>query len=570
MLRLAIRFPAGHYHATPWGRDGNEGDVEWPPSPWRIYRALLATGFTKLGWMEVPPDARTLLEKLTTVTPTLYLPPASLGHTRHYVPLGVGTSTKTTKIIDAFAAVARDEGAVLGLAWAVDLTTAELALVDALVATLSYLGRAESWATAERVSAFPPQLFECSASESAPGPGYERIALLAPLDAAAYARFRTDAAARAPAADGSKESPKKKEARLAKFAAEYPTDVIAVLCTRIADFERSGWSQPPGTRWIAYWRDARALGMAPVHARPPVRAEGPLPTTALLALASDTMHAEVLPPLTESLFRAERIHAALVRLSDPDGGSPSRCFTGTDDARNALTGHKHAMVSPLAIDRRDRIDHILIHAPMGFDAHARAALGMLRRMWRKNKNEPEMFVTLVGLGAVTDLATLVPHLRASRVWTSVTPFVPPRFLKTRGSSSLEGQVQAELSSRGLPEPARVEVELEAGDYVDVEAFWGLWEKRRPQAVVLGSGLRSDGGDRDSGARLAPRWRHFRIERTGDAKGPPIAAAFGLRLTFAEPVTGPLALGYAGHFGLGLLRPDTLEHVRTAGNSTGWP
>lgn len=38
---LEITFPAGRYHATAWGRNVNEGDPEWPPSPFRLARALM-------------------------------------------------------------------------------------------------------------------------------------------------------------------------------------------------------------------------------------------------------------------------------------------------------------------------------------------------------------------------------------------------------------------------------------------------------------------------------------------------------------------------------------------------
>ncbi|KYF78703.1 hypothetical protein BE20_33205 [Sorangium cellulosum] len=36
--------------------------------------------------------------------------------------------------------------------------------------------------------------------------------------------------------------------------------------------------------------------------------------------------------------------------------------------------------------------------------------------------------------------------------------------------------------------------------------------------------------------------------------PPVAASLGLRLTFAAPARGPIALGYASHFGLGTMAP----------------
>ena len=42
MLAVGLKFPAGRFHATPWGRHVNEGAPEWPPSPWRLLRALLA------------------------------------------------------------------------------------------------------------------------------------------------------------------------------------------------------------------------------------------------------------------------------------------------------------------------------------------------------------------------------------------------------------------------------------------------------------------------------------------------------------------------------------------------
>ena len=48
MLAIRFLFPAGRYHATPWGRHVNEADVEWPPSPWRLLRALIATWHRKL------------------------------------------------------------------------------------------------------------------------------------------------------------------------------------------------------------------------------------------------------------------------------------------------------------------------------------------------------------------------------------------------------------------------------------------------------------------------------------------------------------------------------------------
>ena len=40
MLVIELTFPSGRYHATAWGHHVNEGVPEWPPSPYRLVRAL--------------------------------------------------------------------------------------------------------------------------------------------------------------------------------------------------------------------------------------------------------------------------------------------------------------------------------------------------------------------------------------------------------------------------------------------------------------------------------------------------------------------------------------------------
>jgi CRISPR-associated protein Csb2 len=53
-----------------------------------------------------------------------------------------------------------------------------------------------------------------------------------------------------------------------------------------------------------------------------------------------------------------------------------------------------------------------------------------------------------------------------------------------------------------------------------------------------------------------RWLAFRTRRSngGGRRGPCVPTGF--RITFAEPVRGPLALGYGAHFGLGAFVPES--------------
>src|SRR5947209_1247868 len=107
MTTIRLTFPAGRYHATPWGRHVNEGVAEWPPSPWRLLRALVA------AWRRKCPDladdqVRRVLEPLAQ-PPHFHLPPARVAHTRHYMPWEKKGPADRTLVFDTFVAVGRTD-----------------------------------------------------------------------------------------------------------------------------------------------------------------------------------------------------------------------------------------------------------------------------------------------------------------------------------------------------------------------------------------------------------------------------------------------------------------------------
>jgi hypothetical protein len=74
---VVARFPFGRYAATPWFRSRREhvGNVEWPPSPWRISRALVCAAH-RLDGSELVDEAVALVRRLAQVEPEYVLPPA--------------------------------------------------------------------------------------------------------------------------------------------------------------------------------------------------------------------------------------------------------------------------------------------------------------------------------------------------------------------------------------------------------------------------------------------------------------------------------------------------------------
>ena len=541
-LSLAFRFLAGRYHATPFGHHVNEGLIEWPPSPWRLLRALISVGYTSGAWNGAgpPPAARGLVEKLSAELPRYRLPPAVGAHSRHYMPLGVlDGGTKREKTTLAFDTWARPDDEEMTVTWQdMRLERAESSLLDDLVQCMNYLGRSESWVEGRvmgegepvpEANCLPERLRET------PGRGWEPMTLLAPETASGFLAWRAErlekALASLPLPDAGR-PPRQLLRKREKAAAPYPADLLDCLQKTTAWWRSHGWNWPPGSRRVSYRRpsDAIAVG-APKAGRtaPPERRVEAM----LLALTNASRNDHALPPVTRTLPQADLLHHALVAIAAQHGSAPPE-LTGRDASCRPLRGpHEHAHVNPLGLDGDGHLDHILIWAPMGLSAEAQAAIRAARKTPTKGGIEP----LRLALAATSDLRDLgLPDrygqriariVGRARIWKSATPFVPPRHVKRNGGNTLEGQVRAELRSRGFLEPAAV----------------------RPLGPASqGRGVAASAtGAEDMTWR---RFRHFILSRRRGPE-PPIACGFSIRLEFERPVRGPIALGYGSHFGLGL-------------------
>jgi CRISPR-associated protein Csb2 len=539
MPTLILRFPGRRYHATPWGHHVNEGQIEWPPSPWRLLRALIATGYSTLQWPRdgAPTVARSLIEKLASVLPRYRLPPAAGAHSRHYMPLAKLKNGRedTTLVFDTWAQV--DDGK-LAVSWDVALSGEETFLLSELAERLGYMGRSESWVMARLAK--PDEVLrsgeECRPCEEmpAPGRGWEQIPLMTPLSTASYGKWRQATLdvelAKLSVADASKKElnkgAKKVLAQRKKAEAQYPADLVACLQAETDWLRQCGWSQPPGSRRVFYWRKTDALEAGAPKAKPRAVTAPPVEAM-LLSMATASGNDHALPSVTRTFPQAELLHRALVSLAERQG-IHSRALTGCDESGRPLRGpHDHAHILPLDLDDDGHLDHILLWAPMGLNHRDQAAVRAVRQTFTKGGVGP-LRLALAGSGGLSDLSglpgtfgdglrTVLGSHVAAKVWRSTTPFVPPRYLKKRGRNTIEGQIAAELASRNYPSPAEVRM-------IDPHE--------------------------DERAR---QHRHFvRSRRYGPAA--PVDCGFTVELRFSNPVRGPMCLGYGSHFGLGLFRP----------------
>jgi CRISPR-associated protein Csb2 len=425
-------------------------------------------------------------------------------------------------VFDTFVSVSRRDRLFIGWLDA-ELSADDHSMLAKLLANLSSLGRAEGWVHADLTNEQPS--WNCT---PAPGSDPNPVPVFCPDPVTAF---------------GDEHYPKFDPNKLAKGKVN-PSDFLFDcprwhLCLDTETLHDKKWPTVPGSRWVSYTRPtettARPGNWRPIHR--------PKPTTARFALDSP-----VLPLLTETLPLAEAARRHLMgryrrvcqkqkygRNIPPDAETfVSHVFSGKDATGQPLTGHQHAYYLPTDEDGDGRIDHLTVYAEKGFDAEEVAALDRLR--WLPWGDREPLRLLLVGLGAKRDFRA--PLLDESPVWLSATPFVVTRYPKRRGTKRDRPEDYAtpeaftrhvlhqELVRRNLPEVLSIEP----------KEFTGAHHLRSIQFKRFRSKRGDDGGRRPAGLFC---------------------------ITFAAPVRGPLCLGHACHFGLGLFVPSSPSAPRAA-------
>ena len=417
-VTIALRFPWGRFHATPWERSANEAEPEWPPSPWRLLRALYSVWRFRCPTLDAAVVQR-LLEQL--VGPPAYsLPAHEVAHTRHYFPDHThrnGQSGATDKVFDAFVVIPADEPVLLR--WSdVALEPPEATALATLLAELPFLGRAESICEASVVA------------NAAAGTSWVEPS---PPGASLHGRREVGV-----------------------LAAAAPLNLDCLLSTT-ADVRRKGFVDPPGSCRVRYGLPPRETA---AHA--PRRHPRPRPTVAVLAV-----HGNVLPHVTATLAMCELLRLSVQsKFGDICERASSTTLSGKlQDGEKRLDQHAHAHYLALPGGDGRSIRRFVIWAPEGLaeeEVRAVTALRVLdpgrRALVDGGKGLRRVDVRLEALG---DTHVLGDELIGPvREWRSTTPFLTTRNLNnaTRRRlvdaddpwlAFLAEEVQREAGLRGL-------------------------------------------------------------------------------------------------------------------------
>jgi len=504
-LIIEQTFPLGRFHAARW-KQGSFGDRhgEWPPSPYRLLRALAMRWFQyarEMGWNNREENSQRsqllypLLESLASALPSFYLPAASWRGpaVKQYQPTAVEWTDKlkkaagykkpsTTLVEDHYRVIPAQEP-VFWFWRDIEIADCCINLLDALLDRILYFGRAESYCRMRRVSSVPNGIEANCSLRKIRDSGSVPVLSFIPREM-------------------------KPEDLL------WPTGEMMSKPT------------PPGTRWY-YAALPRLPSRTPI---PPLRVTHP----SGLHCIQFAVGGRVLPPMHSWVRLTERFRGRVIKelaklispnskgeyqLLDDHHRRKLSLISGKDEHGKPLSGHRHAYFllwpdengypTRLLAVRGDPFTHEEIEA-------------MLRASERPiawDYNSPEWKVRLVPM----PFGVKPPKglFAKSRVWKTITPFVPPaerhRFRKgrERSSESIERIVTKLLNGKASP------------SYVEITS--------RSEWVKLHETLER---------------RRLRVK----SHTPWVRPGYHLKITFQEEVSGPLILGDSCHFGLGLFIP----------------
>ena len=510
---LAQTFPLGRFHATPWKvfpYDDPHGG--WPPSPWRLLRALLARSHQLERENGNVTDAERveLVQAFARSEIAWHLPDFSWRGPglRQYQPAEFKKvpaaakepgmmSYNTTKVQDNFWLTG---GTSQPLFWYLDgenWTASTLSLLDACLSRLTYFGRAESVTEMARSEIDIPEVncrLKSNDSRRGVDDSQRLVPVLCPLP----------------------------EVTLEQL--QMTTDEKAL---RNSTF-------PPGAIWRCASRPRR-----PAAKPRPSRPKKNKPPVSFLQFA---VGSRVSPnsdhiALLTNRFRGRVISGFLIREFDTKGGWPKAgpeareavaLLAGKNAYGNKLRGHQHAYFAIWIDPQTQKPARLLAWRTTPFDepeqrailaaANNPLALGYNKVKGKYSGGDP-WTVQLVPLDS-TVLRPAGFSAEAHREWATMTPYVPPRHVvdrrgKIKPGESVEEQLRQELELHDLPVP-------------DLKSFAVSEES---QWVKVHGAARSEG-------------QRSNLSKRG----------FEIRMTFPEPIRGPLALGHSAHFGLGLFVP----------------
>lgn len=523
MLTLRLTFPWGRYYAHPWGQNpARITEAEWPPSPWRLLRAIAAAWFQANPGSEPSAELVKTLEVLGRKPPTFVLPKVSFSRTIHYQPNYGATKALPPPRAKVMLANCRYQrvrhenhfvavGGDVLVQWhlnGIDDASKRSArtLLNDLTGRISYFGRAESVcevhvedATTDNVNGARVALEDGKPCRRT-SPACRDVFCPNPADFQASDLWKQR---------GGKASDGMARKHLVQDLHDAPQPL------------------PDGAAWYSYrmpdgWPEQWVV-------RHPKPLRKPRQATKVIAhFLEFSLQCRIPVPAKHTVSVAELFREAAIR----NHGQPTFALSGHDRPDSIDGHHLHAFYLPQPDKTGQHLVRLQVCCIHGFtrrEVNALMSVGALRWAGGRFPARPILL----------RLQRDHPEPNASRVWKSVTPFVPPRYWyrkkvregRVREPDSPENQLRSCLIENGNDASTALISRVKVGS-----AEWTVCKVHLPKQT-----------------RLTNAEPDHRI-------------GVSLSVEFSKPVALPLpGFGHSCHFGLGQFY-SSIEGSATNGNS----
>ncbi len=448
MIALCVEYTPGAFHANPWLSPRN-GDVEWPPSPWRIL-ATLADAWRRAGAADSAAIVA-LLEQLAE-PPEFLLPLTTSNHTRHYRVEVPGARAPRPDMLDSTIAVVdppRPQRVSAYIVWpnATAASTVRL-LLDQLCAQVERLYDTTAACVLQSVDAVPfddPSSTRVSTKTSrAMGPTVTRWAAASMLRGEALL------------------------AALLRPSAQRALPIDGVARTRGIEYALPQTFLLPEEQ---YWRHDR------FH---------PTIDPAHLCFGIGKSRAGKRPNLRDAVAIAECFRAASIERYSRRTGEPATLrLVGKSKDSSPNEGHDHPYFLPVDTKGRGEIDAIGVWFPKRCTHEEYRAIASLTQLFERHLYHDDFPLTFVG----------AREPMSGTRWECATPIVLDRFPKLRGPAGAKREVDAPA------EQIAAMAERLTGQRPCVE----VWPSTRGIPLAHGAHLRADAFRRTRTSKNAPSY-----------------------------------------------------------------
>jgi CRISPR-associated protein Csb2 len=421
---IEVELLSGRYHAHLWGEAqfGMAGP-EWPPSPWRLLRALASSWFCARPHPSSEEVRDRLLEALgRSGAPEIWLPRTSVHELRYYQPVRLGASDRVLHH-DHFAV---PEGGRFWFRFETALQPDQRALLAELLERLRYFGRSESRARLRLVERDKPPagvwiVTRRDGVQQTSPTAYPRLLCTTPEFRASelWSLRRGEATGE----DG------------------YPPHLVDALLGEKMPL-------PCGARWIEYAVPAAAL----VHEIGPRVSAPPAALDVDVAEIRFRLNRRTPIPLRYVVAVARAFRDAAVEAHRQSAkGKTSPMLSGRELDGTVARGHQHAHYLPRLRPGAVTLEELLVRVPGG--RLTRLELDALLGVGRIRAGGPGYPITVVPEAVVAAAGAPTPTHR----WRSATPFLPPlRHRRGRDETCVEQQAIACVEEVCGRRPVRVE------------------------------------------------------------------------------------------------------------------